>query len=208
MTPSLIELGPQSRVPPLLALNTHAYAVAFNEVKRLGGDGVVTDTERDLEQTTAGTFWAYDGTPSLCAPPRLYNQITIQIAEQMGSNFLDLTRLLALVNVAMADAGIAIWESKYFYEFWRPVTGIREADPGRLGRPDEATATPRRSGTRHVYARRRAGEQPRRDPTSHRRFRLTRRAMRASEARSSKSCDSSTAPTRSSSRSRRMSTTA
>jgi hypothetical protein len=37
---------------------------------------------------------------------------------------------LALVNVAMADAGIAIWESKYFYQFWRPVTGIREADPG------------------------------------------------------------------------------
>src|SRR6185436_5837109 len=39
-------------------------------------------------------------------------------------------RLLALVNVAMADAGIAIWESKYFYQFWRPVTGIREADAG------------------------------------------------------------------------------
>jgi hypothetical protein len=41
-----------------------------------------------------------------------------------------LARLLALVNVAMADAGVLSWESKYFYDFWRPVTGIREADPG------------------------------------------------------------------------------
>ena len=135
--PFVIASGRQFRVPPPPALSTRAYAVAFNEVKRLGGDGMVTDSERDLEQTTAGTFWAYDGTPSLCAPPRLYNQITVQIAEQMGSDFFDLTRLLALVNVAMADAGIAIWESKYFYEFWRPVTAIREADRGRGDRNPE-----------------------------------------------------------------------
>jgi hypothetical protein len=128
--PFVIESGRQFRVPPPPALNTRAYAVAFNEAKRLGGDGEITDTERSEDQTTAGTYWAYDGTPSLCAPPRLYNQIVIQIADQMGSDFFDLTRLLALVNVAMADAGIAIWESKYFYEFWRPVTGIREADRG------------------------------------------------------------------------------
>ena len=38
--------------------------------------------------------------------------------------------LFALLNVTMADAGIAIWESKYYYQFWRPVTGIRESDPG------------------------------------------------------------------------------
>jgi hypothetical protein len=48
----------------------------------------------------------------------------------MGSNFVELARLLALTNVAMADAGMAIWESKYFYQYWRPVTGIREADAG------------------------------------------------------------------------------
>jgi hypothetical protein len=48
----------------------------------------------------------------------------------MGSDVVELARLLALANVAMADAGIAIWESKYFYEYWRPVTGIREADAG------------------------------------------------------------------------------
>ena len=43
---------------------------------------------------------------------------------------MELARLLALVNVAMADAGVAIWESKYHYDLWRPITGIREADEG------------------------------------------------------------------------------
>ena len=51
------------------------------------------------------------------------------------------------VNVAMADAGIAIWESKYYYKLWRPVTGIREADAG-TGRPAPATATRDTSATR------------------------------------------------------------
>ncbi len=99
-------------------------------MKRLGGDGVVTPTERTAEQTFVGTFWAYDGTPSLCAPPRMYNQIATLIARQMGSNTVELARLLALVNTAMADAAIAVWDSKYFYDLWRPVTGIRESDPG------------------------------------------------------------------------------
>jgi hypothetical protein len=34
------------------------------------------------------------------------------------------------MNVAQADAGIAVWESKFYYDVWRPVTGIREADAG------------------------------------------------------------------------------
>ncbi len=54
----------------------------------------------------------------------------MQIADQTRLGVLDLARLLALVNVAMADAGIASWESKYHYDFWRPITGIRESDPG------------------------------------------------------------------------------
>src|SRR3989454_609235 len=94
------------------------------------GDGAVTPTVRTEDQTIAGIYWAYDGTPSLCAPPRLYNQIAVTIADRMGSDTVGLARLLALANVAMADAGVAIWESKYYYQFWRPVTGIREADPG------------------------------------------------------------------------------
>jgi hypothetical protein len=126
--PFVLRTADQFRVPPPPALRSRQYAAAFNEVKALGGDGDVTPTRRTDDQTFAGIFWAYDGTPSLCAPPRLYNQITLGIAQQRSTGAFDLGRLLALVNVAMADAGIAIWESKYHYQFWRPVTGIREAD--------------------------------------------------------------------------------
>ena len=102
-----------------------------------------TPTVRTEQQRLIGIYWAYDGTPSLCAPPRLYNQIAVQIARERGTKVREIARLLALVNVAMADAGIAIWESKYYYDFWRPVTGIREADPetGPTGAGDGNPAT-------------------------------------------------------------------
>jgi hypothetical protein len=128
--PFVLESASQFRIPPPPALDSAAYAAAFDEVQRLGGDGLTTPTERTADQTEAGIYWAYDGTPSLCAPPRLYNQIAVQIAAQQGTGGIALARLLALVNLAMADAGVAIWESKYYYDLWRPVTGIREADPG------------------------------------------------------------------------------
>lgn len=128
--PFVIGSGDRFRVPPPPDLDGRGYADAFAEVKRLGGDGDVTRTARTDEQTFIGIFWAYDGTPSLCAPPRLYNQVAMQVAGQRGTRGVELARLLALVNVAMADAGIAIWESKYHYQLWRPVAGIRESDPG------------------------------------------------------------------------------
>ena len=128
--PFVLSSASQFRIAPPPALASVDYAVAFNEVKAYGGDGIVTPTIRSAEQTEIGTYWAYDGTPTLCAPPRLYNQITMHIAEQLHTDTVDLARLLALVNTAMADAGIASWESKFHYNFWRPVTAIREADPG------------------------------------------------------------------------------
>jgi hypothetical protein len=128
--PFVMKAGSQFRLPPPPALGSPEYAAAFDEVKRLGGDGVNTPTERTEDQTMIGLFWAYDGTPSLCAPPRLYNQIAMHIATQTGTSGIELARLLALVNVAMADASIAVWESKFYYQFWRPITGIRESDPG------------------------------------------------------------------------------
>lgn len=128
--PFALNSATQFRSPPPPALTSAEYTSAFNEVKELGGDGAVTPTVRTQEQGYIGLYWAYDGTPSLCAPPRLYNQITRQIAQDHDVSGIELARLLALVNVAMADAGIAIWDSKYHHNFWRPVTGIREADPG------------------------------------------------------------------------------
>ncbi len=126
----VVQSGSQFRVPPPPAMNSAEYAAAYAEAKSVGGDGVFTPTTRTPEQSFIGIFWAYDGTPSLCAPPRLYNQIIVHIADQMHLGTADLARLLALANTAMADAGMSIWESKYYYDFWRPVTGIRESDLG------------------------------------------------------------------------------
>ncbi|TMP95912.1 MAG: vanadium-dependent haloperoxidase [Verrucomicrobia bacterium] len=128
--PFVINSTTQFRAPPPPDMTSAAYTAAYNEVKNLGGDGVITPTQRTSEQTFIGIFWAYDGTPSLCAPPRLYNQITVNIADQRRVRGIEFARLLALVNVAMADAAMTIWESKYYYDFWRPITGIRESDPG------------------------------------------------------------------------------
>lgn len=128
--PFVMTSASQFRAPPPPALGSAEYAAAFAEVKSLGGDGVTTATQRTAEQTIAGIYWGYDGQPSLCAPVVIYNQIAVIIAGQRGNSVAENARLLALVNVAMADAGIAAWETKYFYGFWRPVTGIREADAG------------------------------------------------------------------------------
>jgi len=130
--PFVLRAADQFRTPRPPALDSAAYATAYEEVKGLGGDGSQTPTVRSEQQSQIGIYWAYDGMPSLCAPPRLYNQIALQIAETRTPRPLELARLLALVNIAMADAGIAIWESKYFYSFWRPVTGIREAQSASL----------------------------------------------------------------------------
>jgi hypothetical protein len=130
VTPFVMQSAWQFRTPPPPAMESAEYAAAFDEVKRLGGDGLTTPTERTAEQTEIGLYWAYDGTPSLCAPPRLYNQIAVQIAGQMRSNYIETARLLALLNLGLADGGVASWESKYFYQVWRPIAGIREADPG------------------------------------------------------------------------------
>jgi hypothetical protein len=111
-------------------MDSAEYTAAYNEVKSLGGDGIVTPTVRTPDQTFIGIYWPYDGTPSLCAPAHLYNQIAVQIADQRNLDARQLARLLALVHVAMADTGMAAWDSKYHWDLWRPITGIRESDPG------------------------------------------------------------------------------
>ena len=138
--PFVIRSADQFKAAPTPALTSAAYAKAFIEVKRLGGDGVITPTERTADQTIAGIFWAYDGTPFLGTANRLYNQIAVQISQQMRTRGIELARLLALVNVAMADAGLACWDTKYREEFWRPITAIRQGEsdgnPDTLGDPN------------------------------------------------------------------------
>ena len=114
----------QFRVPPPPALTSPEYAAAFDEVRRMGSRN---RSERTPDQTEAGIFWGYDR-GGLGPPAILFAQITESVSRDRGYSLVDNARLFALVSVAMADAGIACCESKYFYNHWRPIAGIREAD--------------------------------------------------------------------------------
>lgn len=129
VTPFTMTSGSEFLAPPPPALDSPAYAAAYNEVKNYGGNGTTTPTLRTAEQTDIGIFWGYDGTPGLGTPPRFYNQIARVVAGQAHNTEAQNARLFALVNLAMADAGIASWGTKYAYDFWRPVAGIRQVGP-------------------------------------------------------------------------------
>ncbi len=128
--PFFLKRGDQFRSSPPPLPGDDAYTVAYNEVASLGGapdndDFPSTGTD---ETHFIGNYWGYDGVPLIGVPPRVYNQICSQVASTVVSDPLDYARALALVNVAMADTAIAAWDSKYYYNYWRPVTGIRRRD--------------------------------------------------------------------------------
>jgi hypothetical protein len=112
------------RAPAPPPLNSAEYRDNFNDVKETGAR---TGSTRAPEETLIGIFWGYDGAQKLGTPPRLYNQIARVIAADQCNTICDNARMFALINIAMADAGIQCWESKYHYNLWRPVVGIREA---------------------------------------------------------------------------------
>ena len=114
------------RLPP--KLNSAEYAAALHDVERLGGDGHITPTDRSVEQTEIGLYWAYDGAKRLGTPMRLFNQIVRKIALLEHNTELENARLFALVNLAQADAKIFCWGIKYEDILWRPILGIRRAD--------------------------------------------------------------------------------
>jgi hypothetical protein len=130
VTPFAIQNPGQYQVPPPPAMTSEKYTDAFDYLKAIGGDGVITSTIRTPVQTLIGNYWSYDGSPGLGTPPVAYNEITQIIAQQQGNTVMQNARLFALVNLAMADAGITAWDTKYAYNFWRPVAAIRESDPG------------------------------------------------------------------------------
>jgi membrane-associated phospholipid phosphatase len=128
-------------LPPPLP-GTQPYTRALREVRGRGirpdlMGTVASTTRRTVDQTLIGIYWGYDGAAGLGTPLRLYNQIIREIALKIGnpSNLGNAVntpaqnaRLFALVNTAMADAGILAWDQKYIWNFWRPVLGIREHD--------------------------------------------------------------------------------
>jgi vanadium chloroperoxidase len=125
---------------------TDDYVDALREVVRLGGAPGLSKTARKPDQTVAAYYWAYDGANLIGTPPRLYNQIIRKIAWEKKTGtpeqqYADFVRILALVNVAMADAGKFAWKEKYRFELWRPLSGVREHD-----RVDLDVVTPASSG--------------------------------------------------------------
>ncbi|HXI27259.1 MAG TPA: vanadium-dependent haloperoxidase [Vicinamibacterales bacterium] len=102
--------------PP--ALSSRRYARDYNEVKSIGEQNSST---RTVEQSTIARFW-YEGSPAA------WSRIARVLAQSQNLDSWDTARLLALVNMAMADGFIAGFATKYDFNFWRPVTAIRAGD--------------------------------------------------------------------------------
>ncbi len=121
--PFAIKKGTMYRPAGPPSLTSVQYAGAFTEVKRLGGKNSVDRTE---EQTQIAFFWADDA--GTCTPPGHWNMIAQAIAKERGSTLAENARTFAHLNMSLADAGILCWVIKFTYDFWRPITAIREAD--------------------------------------------------------------------------------
>jgi hypothetical protein len=93
-------------------------------VKAVGGTG---STVRTADQTAYARFWS-DLPGVTFTPPGHWNQIAEDAAMSRRLSLPAEARLFALLDIALADAGISCWETKNFYDFWRPVTAIREGN--------------------------------------------------------------------------------
>ena len=133
MKPFVMAKGSQFRPKPPIALNSKEWAADYNELKDYGGQN---STKRTAEQTETARFW-------LVGPPVAYHPFVrkLVIAKQMG--VLDSARFMALVGVGITDAIIAVLDAKYHYNFWRPITAIRNGDnDGNPATDREATWQP------------------------------------------------------------------
>ena len=115
VTPFTMRTPSQFRVGPPPALDSKQYARDYNEVKSLGS---ATGSSRTIEQTDMANFW--NG-----SFPGQMNTLARDLATANGLSISESSRLLVLVDVSVADAAIAVWDCKNFYNFWRPVTGIQ-----------------------------------------------------------------------------------
>jgi hypothetical protein len=134
VTPMVLTSGSQFRAPPPPTLTSQAYNAAVLQTESLGS---LNSTTRTADQTAQAVFWSNDvnGTEK---PPGQLNAITQIVAAQQGNTLVQNARLFALVNVAMLDASVAAWDTKFTYDLWRPIDAIREANtvPGSTLTPD------------------------------------------------------------------------
>jgi PAP2 superfamily len=121
VTPFVLKSATQFRPAPPPALTSAKYATDFNEVKSLGE---LNSTTRTADETAIGKFWG-------AAPIwTVWNQIADQAAVGFGNSLAQNARLFALLNTTLADSAIALYDSKYAFHRWRPITAIIATDQG------------------------------------------------------------------------------
>jgi hypothetical protein len=106
----------RASAPP--ALNSERWARDFNEIKALGARD---SRQRSADQSDIGRFWDY-------SLPAVYHGVVRSVALQPGRDVIANARLFATVSQAMDDALIAVFDAKYHYNLWRPITAIRNGD--------------------------------------------------------------------------------
>jgi membrane-associated phospholipid phosphatase len=126
VTPFALERANQFRLGPPPALTSAEYTAVFDEVKSLG---IANSTTATADQALIGRFW--NG-----AIQNYWNEITQTAVHAHQLTTAQTARVFALLNLTLADEVIAFYDSKYTYNFWRPVTAIRAAATD--GNPDTA----------------------------------------------------------------------
>jgi hypothetical protein len=122
-----IENGAQFRLEPPPALHSGKYARDYNEVKKLGD---VNSASRPPDRTEVARFYA------VTEPIPIYNPAARQVSEAQHKTLSQNARIFALLNIAIFDAAIAVFDTKYHYNFWRPLTAIRAGDRDKNSRTD------------------------------------------------------------------------
>jgi hypothetical protein len=118
VTPWVVERSSEFRPAPPPALTSELWARDYNEIKDLGRKKT---TLRTPQQTETALFWTIIG-------PRSWDPIVRQLAAAPGRSLIQNARLFALVEMAAADAYISVFDAKYTFNFWRPITAIRNGD--------------------------------------------------------------------------------
>lgn len=116
--PFVLKAPDQFRPPPPPALGSTVYAKAFNEVKDYGE---AESTVRSGDQTGYAVWWMEFAEGSI-------NRLARQLTEKSNIDLWTANRMFAYLNVALYDDYIAVWDGKYEYNHWRPVTAIHRAD--------------------------------------------------------------------------------
>ena len=133
MKPFVMANSSQFRPAPPIALEGKEWATDFNELKDYGGR---VSTKRTAQQTETARFW-------LVGPPVAYHPFVRELVTTKHMSVVDSARFMALVAVGLTDAIIAVLDAKYHYNFWRPITAIRNGDiDGNQDTDREATWQP------------------------------------------------------------------